>query len=256
MLKARVAVAQAQQRERSATKDAGISRSRLNQLLDLDPGTRLELVDVDLSPVVCPPLAELQKRAEEKRPDYLSLDSSGKQFEEAGTIAKSRYYPHVSAFMQYYREGNDFFADRNDYTNNWNGVVGVRVDLNLFEGGKAKAQVSEMNARKLAVDEQRRDLGRRIALEVEDAYQQLDVARANIDTATAALRPAEDNERITGVQYREQLAIFLEVLNARVFAAQSRTDYYQAWYGYRMALADLDRAVGGGLIPGMNGDAP
>jgi outer membrane protein TolC len=50
---------------------------------------------------------------------------------------------------------------------------------------------------------------------------------------------------MTSLQYREQLVIFLEVLNAQVFVAQSRADYYQALYGYQLAWADMERAVGG-----------
>ena len=37
----------------------------------------------------------------------------------------------------------------------------------------------------------------------------------------------------------------MEVLNAQVFVAQSRADYYQALYGYQLAWADMERAVGG-----------
>ena len=50
---------------------------------------------------------------------------------------------------------------------------------------------------------------------------------------------------MTTIQYREQLVIFLEVLNAQVLLSQSRVDYYEALYGFKLAWADLERAVGG-----------
>jgi outer membrane protein TolC len=80
---------------------------------------------------------------------------------------------------------------------------------------------------------------------VEDAFEQLKVAKANIDTTRVAVQQAEENDRITTLQYKEQVAIFLEVLNAQVFLAQTRADFYQALYGYEIAKAELERAIGG-----------
>jgi len=53
---------------------------------------------------------------------------------------------------------------------------------------------------------------------------------------------------MTTIQYREQLVIFLEVLNAQVLLSQSRVDYYDALYGFKLAWADLERAVGGPFV--------
>ncbi|MGV8073565.1 MAG: TolC family protein [Syntrophobacteraceae bacterium] len=245
VLKADVALAQAQQQERSAFKQLIIIRSRLNQLLDLSSDMKLDLSEETISIRSLPSLSELYARAEERRPVYLSLDVSIKQADEGIRAARSRYYPQLSAFAQYYREGNDFTASHNAFANNENASVGLRVDMNLFEGGKTQAEAAEYQYRKMSLEEKRRELKHQVDLQVEDAYQQLEVTKANIDTAKSALAQAEENERMVTLQYKEQLVIFLEVLNAQVFLLQSRVDYYHALYGYRIALADLERAVGG-----------
>lgn len=245
VLKADVALAQARQRERTAAKDVSLLRSQLNQLLDIDLKQTLVLAEQEIHVQLPPGMDELNTIAEKQRPEYLSLNESILQTQDGITGARSRYYPHVSAFAQYYREGNDFFANNNDFTNSNNGAVGVRMDWNLFEGGKTDASIKELRYKQSALEELRRDLKQQIALQVEDAYEQLQVARANIDTAQAALKQAEENQRMTTLQYREQLVIFLEVLNAQVFVAQTKADYYQALYGYQLAWVDLERAVGG-----------
>lgn len=245
VLKADVAVAQAKQRERSAAKDLSLLRSQLNQLLDIELKQPLTLSEQEIHLQLPPGMDELNGIAEKQRPEYLSISESILQTEDGITGARSRYYPHLSAFAQYYREGNDFFANNNDFTNSQNAAVGVRMDWNLFEGGKTNASIKELRYRQSALEERRRDLKQQIFLQVEDAYEQLQVARANIDTAQAALKQAEENQRMTTLQYREQLVIFLEVLNAQVFVAQTKADYYQALYGYQLAWADLERAVGG-----------
>jgi outer membrane protein TolC len=161
------------------------------------------------------------------------------------TAARSRYYPRVSAFAEYYREGEDFVADKNPFSNNENASVGVRVDWNLFEGGKTRATELEWEYRLRGIEQRRDDLLQKIRLQVENAFEQLKVAKANIDTTRVAVQQAEENDRITTLQYKEQVAIFLEVLNSQVFLAQTRADFYQALYGYEIAMAELERAIGG-----------
>jgi len=247
ILKADVALSRAQQQERATAKQLVILKSRLNQLLDLDLHKTIELSEVDIQPRPVPNIEDLYARAERLRPEYLSLEVSIRQAREGITAARSRYYPQVSAFGQYYREGEDFPADTNNFANNHNAAVGLKVDWNWFEGGKTDAAAKESQFRQLALEERRRDLKQQIRIQVQDAYEQLQVAGANLETTQTALKQAGENERMTSLQYQEQLVIFLEVLNAQVFVAQSRADYYQASYGCELARADLERAIGGAL---------
>lgn len=245
VLKANVALAEAVQKERVAAKQLITLSSQLNQLLDVDIQTQIALQDkkVFIQPV--PSLEELYSQAERQRPELIALDTAILQAEEGIRAAQSRYYPSIFAFGQYYREGEDFLGQNNPFTNEQNASIGVQIQWNWFEGGKTAAAAKEYKYRKRSLQEQRRDLENQIEVQVEDAYEQLNVARANIHTAETALTQARENERMTTLQYQEQLVIFLEVLNARVFVLESSVNYYQALYGYQMARADLERATGG-----------
>lgn len=247
VLKAEVALSQARQNERKASKQAVVIRSRLNQLLDRDLQAKIDLAEGDMQPHDPPELTGLYDRADEHRPEHLSVKTTLLQMDENIRAAKSKYYPQFKAFALYYREGSDFFANHNDYANPNQTAVGLRMDWNLFEGGKTDATIKEFQYRKRSYEERERDIVQQIRLQVEDAYEQLLVARDNIDTARSALKQAEENERMTTLQYKQQMVIFLEVLNAQVFVTQTRVDYNQALYGYQLAYADLERAVGGPL---------
>jgi outer membrane protein TolC len=219
----------------------------LNQLLDIDLQAKVDLSGIEEKSHKVPDLHQLYSTAEDKRPEYLAIKASLTQAEYYKTAARSRYYPRVSAFAQYYREGEDFVADRNPFTNNENASVGLRVDWNLFEGGKTRASELEWEYRIRGIEKRRDDLLQKIRLQVENAFEQLQVAKANIETTRTAVKQAEENDRITTLQYKEQVAIFLEILNAQVFLAQSRADFYQALYGYEIAKAELERAIGSPL---------
>ncbi len=247
VLKADVALAEAVQRDRKVVKQLLVLRSNLNQLLDLNLQEKIELSGVEQKTYRIPDLHQLYSAAEEKRPEYLAAKASVQQAEYSKTAARSRYYPRVSAFAQVYREGEDFTGNNNPYANNENAAVGVRVDWNFFEGGKTRASELEWEYRLRGIEKRRDDLLQKIRLQVEDSFEQMKVARANIDTARVAVDQAVENDRITTLQYKEQVAIFLEVLNAQVFLAQTRADFYQALYGYEIAKAELERAVGAPL---------
>ncbi|MCE5332996.1 MAG: TolC family protein [Desulfobacteraceae bacterium] len=243
VMKAEVALSEAVQRERSTRKQLTILRSTLNQLLDIDLQARVELSEIEERAYTVPEIGELFAIADAQRPEYLAAIAAVKQSEYGKTAARSNYYPRLSAFAQYYREGEDFAADNNPYSNSDNAAVGVKIDWNLFEGGKTRAAELEWEHRRRAQEQRRDELRQRIRLQVEDAFEQLKVAGQNIETTRTALSQAEENERITSIQYKEQTVIFLEVLNAQVFLAQSRADYYQSLYGYEIAKAELERAI-------------
>ncbi len=248
VLKADVVLAQARQRERTAGKQLTILRSRLNQILDIDLQTALTLFEGEIRLQEAPPLERLNSLADERRPEYLSIQTAIRQAEEGITAARSRYYPRLSGYAMYYRDGDNFVANNNPFSNDHNAAVGLRVDWNWFEGGKTDAMAKEFKYRQKALEEKRSELKQQIHLQVEDSFEQLGVARENLSTAQAALKQAEENERMTTIQYREQLVIFLEVLNAQVLLSQSRVDYYEALYGFKLAWADLERAVGGPFL--------
>ncbi|SPF42004.1 Outer membrane efflux protein [Syntrophobacter sp. SbD1] len=245
VLKADVALAEAVQRERNSFKQLVILRSNLNQLMDVDLQEKVDLSGIQEQIYKVPDLYQLYTAAEEKRPEYLAVQESIRQAQYSKTAARSRYYPHVSAFAQFYREGEDFSGDNNPYTNNENASVGVRVDWNLFEGGKTRSSELEWEYRLRGIEKRKEDLLQKIQLQVKNALEQLKVAEANIETARVSVEQAEENDRITTLQYKEQIAIFLEVLNAQVFLAQTRADFNQALYGYEIARAELERAIGG-----------
>jgi len=60
---------------------------------------------------------------------------------------------------------------------------------------------------------------------------------------------AEEVYRIASRSYEEGEASYLEVLEAQRILRTTRTEYTQALFEYEAALADMEQAVGGALIP-------
>ena len=83
-----------------------------------------------------------------------------------------------------------------------------------------------------------------IQLEVKKAFSDLQVSDKNIITSQKSLTQAKENWRITDLQYKEQIATSTDVLDARTELTQAESNYISALYGYMVALADLERAIG------------
>ena len=244
LLRYQVALANARQERERAAASAKLWETRLNLLLGLPRGTVFKLEDVESFPKPELDLESLVSLSLEDRPILLSGRLGLAVLEKAVTAAKSEYYPKLSAFALYEHNGDNPAADSNDYSNDHNSAVGFQMNWNVFEWGKTRALVSKSRLDLKAAKQRLLELEDGVRFEVEQAYRDVLVAEQNIGTAEQALEQAKENWRITRMQYREQVATSTDVLDARAFLTQADTNYYQALYGYMIALAELERAVG------------
>lgn len=244
LLKSRVARAQAEQKVEAARSNLEIAKSALNSVLQrnlLDP---IEVEDISSLPEESLDLESLLSEAVEKRPEVKMLKLAIDKADLAAGLARSEYYPQVYAIAQYAQQGEGPLASSNDYQNDHNFAVGVNITWNFFEWGKTHAEVNKWLKEKDALTYALQETLKDIKLQVKDAYEKLLVARKNIKTAESALEQAKENFRITNLQYQQNVTTSTEVLDARAFLTQAEVNYYDALYGYYIARADLERAVG------------
>jgi outer membrane protein len=81
-------------------------------------------------------------------------------------------------------------------------------------------------------------------LEVQEAYISLKESEKNIGVARKSIDQAEENFRISEVRFREQVSTTLELFDAQTLLAQAKVNYYRALYGYQIAQARLQKAMG------------
>ena len=245
LLKSEVAYSLAKQKLVRAKSDLSVARSNLNRILNkniLD--LSYEIQDVDTMPFFSQDLRELIKEAMKKRPEIIAMDRAIKQADWGIKLARSRFFPTVSIFGEYQREGEDLGATENKFTNEKNLLLGINAKWEFFESGKkffdvrkAKWKLKSLKARKQALKDQ-------IAVQVKKAYEDLMVAKINVETARKSLSQARENYRVTNEGYRVQVNTSTDVLDARAYLTQSEMNYYGALYGYHVALAALKRAIG------------
>ena len=244
LLKSQAALANALQEKERAHANSQIALARLLTVIgiDLDPGTRQQ--DTETIQPATFDLPSLTTEAMQNRPILTSYRLGLENFDQAIRLAKSADYPEIALTGKYEQNGNDLGAETNNYSNEHNASLMVTAKWDFFQWGKTGADVEKQKFAKRALLEKMKGVEDQIRLEIKSAFLDLQVAQKNIGTAREGLKQARENSRITDLQYKNQVTTSTEVLDSRTFLSQAETNYYRALYGYMVALANLERAVG------------
>ncbi|RME34305.1 MAG: TolC family protein, partial [Deltaproteobacteria bacterium] len=135
LLKAEVALAAADQQKTRAEADVSLAQSRLNQLMGRPESAPVRLAAPSAPADSNPDLALLQDQAVRRRPVMRQLNLAIAKAEKAVRLARATFYPQAALVAAYQRDGQDLLAEENDYRNDENAVVGLRLSWNLFHGG-------------------------------------------------------------------------------------------------------------------------
>jgi outer membrane protein len=186
---------------------------------------------------------KLLAEAMTKRPELQAALRQAEAQSHAVKAAKALYAPQVSlmAMADYMRGTGDMGQGTGGY------LAGVVIGLPVLDGGRRKAMVGEAQAmqEKALADVERLKL--QIASEVDTALREFQTALQNVQTAKAALKAAEEDERVAKVRYEAGRSVLVEYLDALAALVRAQLNYAQAIYELSVAHDKLQRAVGKGL---------
>jgi len=244
LLKAQVARADAVQELERAAVQVRTATSTLNIVLGRTYDARTAVKDMTVIEPLRADLDTLVKEALAQRPDIEVLAKSVEAKDQEIRLADSDFYPQVELVGKYQQDGDDMGANNNDYANQYNASIGVRATWVFFEAGKTRARSARAGSEKIALGKALLRFKDQVRLQVQQAFLGLEVAEKNITTATKALDQAREHWRIANIRYHQQLTTSTEVLDARTYLTRAETNYYRTLYGYGIAKADLEQALG------------
>ncbi len=218
-------------------RDAGRG-TRDGKERDEERGTRDELKVGELLE-----RGKLLTEAMEKRPELQAALRQAEAQSHAVRAAKALYAPQVSlmAMADYMRGTGDMGQGTEGY------LAGIVIGLPVLDGGRRKAMVGEAQAMQEKALAEVERLKLQIASEVDIALRELKAALQNVQTAKAALKAAEEDERVAKVRYEAGRSVLVEYLDALAALVRAQVNYAQAIYEFSVAQDKLLRAVGKGL---------
>jgi len=247
LLQAEVRLSDARQRLLTAKTGREINASRLNNSLARPLKTRVEVVDVIEIPReelrdVHMDMEKAWEAAERQRPEVQIVDATLKSLDLDEEAKKAEFYPKLFAHGSYDYTQNRYATAQG----NWAATFGLGI--NLFSGGKTKAEVAKVRFQKERLIEQRNQLVDEIRLEVERYILDSMTARDRVQVTKDAVRQAEENLRINRVRYTEGVGTATEVLDAVTLLSVAETNYYRSVYDLGKSEISVLYAIGKDLM--------
>lgn len=236
VLAADVELANARQLVVQASNRLDIARAHYNQLLDrkLDDEVRLAREFPETPPGT---LAELSNSALTQRPELVVLAQQIEALEQQAKSVKAGTMPQVAVNGGYQYQENRYQA----FQGLW--MVNIGMQWKLYDGSTGHSS-DAISRQALALKEQRDDLNSTIALQVRQAWLDIQEARQRIDVAQQAIAQADENMKVTTDRYQQGLSINTEVLKAEDLRTRAHDNLNNAGYDAALANLHLRRAVG------------
>jgi len=211
----------------------------LGRLLDLVPGTRIELTDTLASPAL--PVGGFQEAYQSglaQRPELAVLDAREKAAENLREAAQGLRLPTLVATGFYGSTGLQSQPSATTYQ------ISLGLKVPLFTGGLVSAQVSRAKSEQDRVREARRDIRAQVGFEVQVAQAELDAAAHEVEVANLAV--SLSSEALTQARHRFEAGVSnnIEVINAQDELARANDNQISALFRMNQSRADLARATG------------
>jgi outer membrane protein TolC len=202
----------------------------LDAPLDFDPVDVLETRRVEIDE------EQALAIALESRPELLSLRALRSAADEEASSRWKEHLPELAGAATTDWSGSDRLS------NTWD--LGAEVRVPIFAGGATSARVGEARADALALGFEEHALRQDVALEVRQAFLELARAREAIGVSARVRDQARENLELAEGRYRTGVGNVIELADAQAQRASGEAEYVRSLYGYQIAVADLERAIG------------
>ncbi|MHB8303863.1 MAG: TolC family protein [Acidobacteriaceae bacterium] len=238
-MQADVEVSQRQQEAAEAESNAQIAYAQLAGVLG-DPSKRFTLVaPAGVPETLTASLDELQSRALRMRPDLRAARTEIAATRQSLRASHEAYGPQLSTF------GN-VEADNPHLTGggNTNWTVGAKAEIQLFDGGERKSQVSKATARREMAEASYRQAAIQAGVDVKQAYYNRQTIERQYGISDEMLRKTQETLRTSLDRYSAGLVTITEVLREQEQLRYMELTRVQSLYQWWIADAQLRLATG------------
>ena len=239
VLRAQTQVSQAQQTLTEALNSVALAFTELSRAMGVDQASRYELVDPGQSPFPEENLEALIEVAERGRSELLAARAEVAAQRAGIRIARSETRPQVSVTATYQDS-----TEETGITQGEGLVVLVGASIELFNGGRTRANVRRARALTRSAEANLEDTEQQVEQDVREAYLELATARQTIETARTRLAQAQEAYDIAVIRYQAGVGTAVELADALAQLTTARTNLDQSVYNYNIAYARLRRALG------------
>jgi outer membrane protein len=227
------------------------ARADLLALIGLNVAEEYTFSDPTISPELSPAeldstlnkyrnFTEISGRAMSVRPDYLSAQEALHAAESGVSVARSGYFPSVSASANYGLSNTELSTISDNKSLSW----GLNFRWTLFDGFSTNqslqtAAVTKRNA-ELSLVQAERDIN----VQLKKALLDLEAARKQYEVSQKGLTSATEDRKIAEERYNLGAGTLLDLLVANAGLVQAEANKVNAVYNYIIAKRNIEYAIG------------
>jgi outer membrane protein TolC len=246
LLRSEVQLANLKPQQIRAKNSLKVAELSLKTLLGLDLSQSLDIQGELTYEPFEPNLEEALTSALIKRPEIQQLKYQKMMAGEMLKMSKASKFPTVAIQGAYNVWADTLTFKEEDWQSYYS--VNLAMSVPIFSGFLAEAQIAKSKSLIKELEFSKKGLEDMILFEVRQAVLKLSEARESLMSQEKNVEQAMESLRIAELNYSEGLATTLDVSSVQAALTQAKTNYSQALYDFVLSRAELDKAIGVGLI--------
>ncbi len=219
------------------------AKSSLLLLLGKEPGTEYILVPPAEQGIDVPPLEECMAKGQQ-HPSILAYVEQLTSTHKSVTMAAAGRYPSLTGSASYGWSDVEIPDDVDRFKDADSWSVGLTLSMYLFDGLETKGAVQRAKASARDAELTLREMQLSQRHTVEDSHRRLLEAKAQSETADAALALANEEYRLAEERYGMGSLSFLELSDSKLALQRAKVDQVEAKNSVNVARSTLDEATG------------
>ena len=188
-------------------------------------------------------LAEARTAAYDTRTELRSFEAQRRASDQLIATARRGHLPDI-VFDAFYGRRNSSGGGESTFPLQPAWQAQVSLNIPIFDGFRTTNRVEETLHNYNTIRAQEEERRQQIALEVEQSYLRVVETQERIFATEAAARAAKENLDLAQGRYQVGVGSIIEVTDAEILYADAATTYVRTLYDYRIADAQLARAMG------------
>jgi outer membrane protein TolC len=187
-------------------------------------------------------LDEAREIAYNSRPELKSFEAQRRAQDQTIAVARRGHLPDIIFDANYGRRNTSAEGNTFPLQPSWQAQLSLNVPI--FDGFRTTNRVEETLRNYYVIKYQEEQQRQQVALDVEQAYLRLVELQERIKANEAAAKAAKENLDLATGRYQVGVGSIIEVTDAQTLYTDAQTTYIRALYDYKIADAQLIRAIG------------
>lgn len=217
------------------------SLQTLNIMMGIAADTDTGLAD-SIQHISALPLRQEVDVALKKRPDYLMAEQDIELARVQTRLMKASYLPNLAVGI---KEKWGTTLINIDGDKRFSTIAFANLNIPVFYWDKRRQDVRVSEVQEQMKELERSKLSDQISLELNNAWVNLTESLKKVAIVSSSLDIAHDNLVLNTFSYNEGKLPVIDVLSAQVTWLQAYTNVVSAYYQYKVALAEYERALSG-----------